>query len=114
MKLQLSYGDIRRVPAQITFGTWNEEDDIISVPREVVTREIIQATLTKTSYEILKYGHRDGFQSTDYFEFEPHRRKHLGAPHPLEGTWTGHNSFMEGEDTITYVLRLSILVQNGQ
>lgn len=62
----------------------------------------------------MKYGHRDGFQSTDYFEFEPHRRQHLGYPHPLEGTWTGHNQLLEGEDTITFALRISILASNGK
>ncbi|KAJ3575378.1 hypothetical protein NP233_g1131 [Leucocoprinus birnbaumii] len=112
--LQLSYGDIRRVPSQITFGTWNSEEDVTPFPREPITKESIEETLNYTTYEILKYGHRDGFQSTDYFEFEPHRRKHLGLLHPLEGTWTGHNLVMEGEDTITYILRLSILVENGR
>ncbi|KAF9444494.1 hypothetical protein P691DRAFT_634710, partial [Macrolepiota fuliginosa MF-IS2] len=71
--LQLSYGDIRRVPAQITFGTWGEAEDVTPYPREAVTKETIQATLSNTSHEILKYGHRDGYQSTDYFEFEPQR-----------------------------------------
>ncbi|KXN86242.1 hypothetical protein AN958_10320 [Leucoagaricus sp. SymC.cos] len=112
--LQLSYGDIRRVPAQVTFGTWSSEEDVTPFPREVVTRELIDKTLATTTYDILKYGHRDGFQSTDYFEFEPHRRKHLGTLHPLERTWTGHNVWMEGEDTITYILRLSILVEGNR
>lgn len=102
------------MPAQITFGTWSDEEDVTPFRREVVTKETIEETLTNTTYEILKFGHRDGYQSTDYFEFEPHRRKHLGPPHPLEGTWTGHNLAMEGEDTITYILRLSILVQDGR
>ncbi|KAF9444007.1 hypothetical protein P691DRAFT_712505 [Macrolepiota fuliginosa MF-IS2] len=112
--LQLSYGDIRRVPAQITFGTWGEAEDVTPCPREAVTKETIQATLSNTSHEILKYGHRDGYQSTDYFEFEPQRKGYLGPPHPLEGTWSGHNLLMAGEDTVTYILRISILVHNGQ
>lgn len=112
--LQLSYGDIRRVPAQITFGTWSSDEDVTPFPREPVTKEYIEKTLGYTTYEILKYGHRDGYQSTDYFEFEPHHRRHLGPPHPLEGTWTGHNFVVEGDDTITYILRLSILVQDGR
>jgi hypothetical protein len=83
-------------------------------PREPVTKETIEQTLANNTHEILKYGHRDGFQSTDYFEFEPDRRRHLGPPHPLEGTWTGHNTLTETEGTITYILRLSILVQDSR
>ncbi|EKM75603.1 hypothetical protein AGABI1DRAFT_64395 [Agaricus bisporus var. burnettii JB137-S8] len=110
---QLSYGDIRRIPAQITFGTWNNEEGTMSAP-QIVTKDAIRDALAGEGQDILKYGHRDGFQSTDYFEFEAHRRRHLGPPHPLEGTWTGRNQLLEGEDTITYVLRISILVSNGK
>lgn len=41
--------------------------------------------------EILKHGIKDGYATTDYYEFEPHRLESEGDNSvPLQGTWTGH------------------------
>jgi hypothetical protein len=61
------------------------------------------------SHDILKYGIRDGFSSTNYYEFEPGRA--LEHHNPIQGTWSGHCLRREGDEVISYVLRISIRVE---
>ncbi|TFK64971.1 hypothetical protein BDN72DRAFT_846149 [Pluteus cervinus] len=160
---QLSYGDIRRIPIQNTFGMWTPEDDPTappntsstasnpppsplpsvnsprsatspasatihssaaqsSLPRNSASASLskghqspnqpqpllytIDTILTGSEYPLstiqaivsqsiphstLKYGIKDGFHTTDYYEFEPHRLEKEGCKEvPIQGTWTGH------------------------
>jgi len=107
-QFQLSYGDIKRVPNQNSFGTWVDEDETNSIGKEPITTQTIKGETSTISLSILKYGIQDGFQSTDYFEFEPARLRRVF--HPIQGTWTGHCSRTEGDEIITYVLRISFRV----
>ncbi|KAJ2926508.1 hypothetical protein H1R20_g10578, partial [Candolleomyces eurysporus] len=102
---QLSYGDIRRVPIQNTLGTWVDEDENATGQKEVLTLESIKAGLQESSCEILKYGIQDAFHATDYYEFELHRLR--ASPNPIQGTWTGHCSRREGEENVTFLVRVS-------
>ncbi|KDR67823.1 hypothetical protein GALMADRAFT_129997 [Galerina marginata CBS 339.88] len=102
---QLSYGDIKRLPIQNSFGTWVDEDEGKTRGKELITLPIIKAKVAHIPLAILKYGIQDGFHSTDYYEFEPARLRRTA--HAIQGTWTGHCSRTEGEEVITYVLRVS-------
>ncbi|KAJ3506012.1 hypothetical protein NLJ89_g7110 [Agrocybe chaxingu] len=107
---QLSYGDIKRVPIQNSFATWVDEDE--NTTKEVITPLLIKAKISRIPLAILKYGIQDGFQSTDYFEFEPDRLR--WSSHPIQGTWTGHCSRTEGSEVTTYVLRISLRLSADQ
>ncbi|KAF9526891.1 hypothetical protein CPB83DRAFT_769552 [Crepidotus variabilis] len=106
---QLSYGDIKRVPIQNSFGTWVDDDENSAGP-EPITAEVIHAKYEKIPLSILKYGIQDGFQSTDYFEFEPARLRRVS--HAIQGTWTGHCQRSDGDEVINYVLRISFRVSS--
>ncbi|EAU90989.2 hypothetical protein CC1G_02376 [Coprinopsis cinerea okayama7 len=101
----LSYGDIKRVPIQNSFGTWVDEDETSAASgTEPLTIAAIKSSLNYISADILKYGIQDAFHATDYYEFEPQR---LHGVNPLQGTWVGHCSRREGDETITFLMRLS-------
>ncbi|KAF5335075.1 hypothetical protein D9611_010859 [Ephemerocybe angulata] len=102
---QLSYGDIRRVPIQNTLGTWADEDDNTASGNEPLTLDTIKSSLKYIPRDILKYGIQDAFQATNYYEFEPHRLR--SCPNPIQGTWTGHCSRKDGEESVTFLLRIS-------
>jgi len=73
---------------------------------------MIRGLAAQIPHSILKYGIQDGFSSTDYYEFEPHRTRRVS--HALQGTWTGICSRTEGggaePEVITFLVRLSIRV----
>lgn len=73
--------------------------------KEAFTLEAIQSSLKYISRDILKFGIQDEFNAIDYYEFEPHRLR--GGVNPLQGTWSGHCSRRDGEETITFLVRLS-------
>ncbi|KAF5376289.1 hypothetical protein D9615_008531 [Tricholomella constricta] len=104
---QLSYGDIRRVPADNSFASWtNPEVDSGVGSKNGITQEEINRLAIGIPHEILKYGIRDGYSVTDYHEFE-----HLGLAldsTSVEGTWTGHHHRQFGDESILSVLRVSI------
>jgi hypothetical protein len=112
-QFQLSYGDIGRVPIQNTFGTWVDEDESqASVDgKEPLTPETIQSSLENISNEILKFGIQDAFHATDYYEFELHR---LRSSNPIQGTWAGHCSRKEGDETITFLTRISFRLSSDR
>ncbi|KAH9484737.1 hypothetical protein JR316_0001637 [Psilocybe cubensis] len=103
---QLSYGDIKRAPIHNSFGSWVNDDESGSLDVEPLPLQCIKekvATLPVSS--ILRYGIQDAYLATEYFEFEPARLARTA--HAIQGTWTGHCSRTEGQDLITYILRLS-------
>jgi hypothetical protein len=73
--------------------------------KEELTLEAIQSSLKYIARDILKFGIQDEFNAVDYYEFEPHRLR--GGVNPLQGTWSGHCSRRDGEETITFLVRLS-------
>lgn len=113
LQFQLSYGDIGRVPIQNTFGTWVDEDESqASVDgKDPLTAETIQSSLENISNEILKFGIQDAFHATDYYEFEPHR---LRSSNPIQGTWSGHCSRKEGDETVTFLTRISFRLSSDR
>ncbi|KAF8149382.1 hypothetical protein B0H34DRAFT_785385 [Crassisporium funariophilum] len=104
----LSYGDIKRIPSQNSFASWVDDEDANTRGQEPVDLESIRMKIAHIPLAILKYGIHDGFQSTDYYEFEPSRLRRVS--HALQGTWTGHASRTEGDEVITYILRVSFRV----
>ncbi|KAF9462351.1 hypothetical protein BDZ94DRAFT_1322722 [Collybia nuda] len=108
---QLSYGDIRRIPIDNSFGSWTDADGDTGAASKAtsISRSSAKALATSNTHEILKYGIRDGFSSTNYFEFEPGRA--VEHQNPIQGTWSGHCLRREGEEVISYVLRISMRVQ---
>ncbi|TFK44065.1 hypothetical protein BDQ12DRAFT_593650, partial [Crucibulum laeve] len=101
----LSYGDVKRVPIQNSFGTWLNDDETGTTRKETLSRIDVLGLIYDIPLEILKYGIQDGYHSTDYFEFEPQR---LRTSHPIQGTWTGHYSKREGIKDMSFLVRLSI------
>lgn len=76
-----------------------------------ITQESATIKASTIPHSILKYGIQDGFQSTNYKDFEPAQLQK--TPHPIQGTWTGQISRSVGEQTITYVLRISFRTCTG-
>ncbi|TFK17049.1 hypothetical protein FA15DRAFT_676340, partial [Coprinopsis marcescibilis] len=111
---QLSYGDIRRVPIQNSFGTWVDEDEASAAAggKEPLSIEAINTSLEHISNDILKFGIQDAFHATDYYEFEPHRLR--AGLNPVQGTWAGHCSRREGDETITFLMRLSFRLSSDR
>lgn len=105
MQFQLSYGDIKRIPIQNSFGTWVDEDEANAVGKAPLTLSAIKAQASHVPLATLKYGIQDAFHSTNYYEFEPARLRRTS--HPIQGTWTGHCSRTEGDEVINYILRIS-------
>lgn len=76
----------------------------------MISQSSAKALAATIPHDILKYGIQDGFSSTNYYEFEPGRT--LEHSNPIQGTWSGHCLRREGEEVISYVLRISIRVQS--
>lgn len=108
LQFQLSYGDIKRIPIENTFGTWTDEEDSSKSSRPEITLESIKASVNEELLDILKYGIKDGFHSTNYYEFEPHRLQ--AVSNPLQGTWTGHSHREEEGVSYSYVIRISMRI----
>jgi len=111
MQFQLSYGDIKRIPIQNSFGTWVDEDEVNTVGKVPLTFLAIKAQAARIPLAILKYGIQDAFHSTNYYEFEPAKLRRI--THPIQGTWTGHCSRTEGTEVITYILRISFRLSSN-
>ncbi|KJA15486.1 hypothetical protein HYPSUDRAFT_58773 [Hypholoma sublateritium FD-334 SS-4] len=103
---QLSYGDIKRTPSQNSFSSWANENELIQMGKAPLTLDEISKILSCVDLSILKYGIQDGFQSTDFSEFETSRLRHIS--HPLQGTWSGISSRTHGQEIITYIVRISL------
>lgn len=100
------------MPSQNSYATWTDDEDSANTGKVEVSRDLIKASVSEATLKILKYGIKDGYQSTDYFEFEPERmRKVLN---PIQGTWTGHCAQQHGDEQITSVIRISILVASNR
>ncbi|KIM45643.1 hypothetical protein M413DRAFT_344967 [Hebeloma cylindrosporum] len=107
---QLSYGDIKRVPIQNSFGTWVDEDEANAVGKAPLTLSAIKAQAAHIPLAVLKYGIQDAFHSTNYHEFEPAKLRRTS--HPIQGTWTGHCSRTEDGEVINYILRTSFRISS--
>jgi len=113
VQFQLSYGDIRRIPIQNSFGTWVDEDEASNTIGKVpLTLLDLKAQAAHIPLTILKYGIHDAFHSTNYYEFEP--AKHCRISHPIHGTWTGHRSRTIGNETINYIIRISFRISSNR
>ncbi|KAF9557963.1 hypothetical protein CPC08DRAFT_736574 [Agrocybe pediades] len=107
----LSYGDIKRSPIQNSFGSWVDEDEDKILSKEGISSEIIKKKASAIPHSILKYRIQDGFQCTNYQEYEPAALQK--SDHPMQGTWTGQMSRTEGEQIITYIIRVSFKISPG-
>lgn len=71
----------------------------------------MKEALRRIPRDILKCGIQDGFQSTNYYEFEQQRL--YAKSHPIQGTWAGHCSRKDGDQVVPYILRISIRISRG-
>lgn len=81
-------------------------DDQESGGGKELSQDDVRASLHHVHVDILKYGIKDGYHSSEFYEFEPGRLKNVSSP--VQGTWTGHCLRQEGEEVVSYVLRISI------
>ncbi|GLB44990.1 hypothetical protein LshimejAT787_1900680 [Lyophyllum shimeji] len=109
---QLSYGDIRRVPADNSFASWaDSEGDLSLVANVALSQEEAKSHAAGIPLDILKYGIQDGYSVTDYYEFENLGPARDGSS--IEGTWTGHYQRQFSEESISCVLRVSMRLLDG-
>ncbi|KAG6853160.1 hypothetical protein C0991_006448 [Blastosporella zonata] len=101
---QLSYGDIKRKPADNSFATWT---DPTGEPHSTSSNADAQSLAEGIPNDILKYGIQDGYSVTDYYEFETTSRV-ISEYTQIEGTWTGHYRRRFGDEWVQCILRLSI------
>ncbi|KAF8069901.1 hypothetical protein FPV67DRAFT_1413425 [Lyophyllum atratum] len=104
---QLSYGDIRRVPADNSFASWtSSEADAAIGPKIQLSWEEAKSIASGIPHGILKYGIKDGYSVTNYYEFEDLASDQDSSS--IEGTWTGLSPRQFGDEWISCVLRVSI------
>ncbi|KAG6867493.1 hypothetical protein C0993_002131, partial [Termitomyces sp. T159_Od127] len=104
---QLSYGDIKRIPADNSYATWtNPEGESSSTLVEL--QDDAKIIATGIPQDIVKYGIQDGYSVTNYYEFDEPTPDASREFSQIEGTWSGYYQREFGGSLASCILRVSI------
>ncbi|KAG6828456.1 hypothetical protein H0H92_007865 [Tricholoma furcatifolium] len=104
---QLSYGDIKRIPAVNSFPTWTDPSGDTEAGFTLPDGDG-RSLADDIPLNILKYGIQDGYSITDYYDFDKPSLDPNSELAQIEGTWTGHYCRRFGDDWVSCILRISI------